>query len=286
MQLVNTTGTEEDGMDEAIIACDNNYLIDNLLREKLVDPLPVGSTLIAIFDTCHSASLLDLPHHRCNRVYVPWLSKVKSSIRIYENRRISAKRKASRQSSLNIHPPTFKQPTMISVKSLSSHMSSIQEDQPSDLATSWSSVLSEPILRCSSPPPALVCDGFLCDDYSVEAARVLALGACKDGQNAWEDQHGQSMTAVLVTLLEDPHPCLNELMKSLSHKTYDTVCQLHAAWKQWQADRIREGRMDRPPRTSTEEEEYRQYEIMRKRNPLKRFQDPQVRLVFLFYFLF
>jgi hypothetical protein len=24
----------------------------------------------------------------------------------------------------------------------------------------------------------------------------LALGACKDGQNAWEDQHGQSMTAV------------------------------------------------------------------------------------------
>lgn len=156
-------------------------------------------------------------------------------------------------------------------------MSSIQEGQFSELSASWSSVLSEPIPRCSSPPPALECDGFHCDEYSVETAHVLALGACKDGQKAWEDQHGQSMTAVLVELLEkNPNPCLNELMKTISHNTYETVCQLHAAWKAWQADRIRQGRMDRQPRTSTEEEEDREYEIMRKGDPLKRFQDPQL----------
>jgi metacaspase-1 len=58
-----------------------------------------------------------------------------------------------------------------------------------------------------------------------------------------------------------------------SHKTYETVCNLHAAWKQWQADRAREGRADRPARTSTEAEEDRQYNIMKT---LKRYQEPQV----------
>jgi hypothetical protein len=76
---------------------------------------------------------------------------------------------ASRQSSLNIHPPTSKQPTMVSVKSLSSNMSSIQEDQQPEQSTQWS---SDPIPRCSSPD--LVCDGFKCDHYSVEAARVVS----------------------------------------------------------------------------------------------------------------
>ncbi len=63
------------------------------LKEILVDPLPVGCTLLvgsslvlrpfsyphsvvqAILDTCHSGTLLDLPHYHCNSVYVPWQSK-------------------------------------------------------------------------------------------------------------------------------------------------------------------------------------------------------------------
>ena len=32
-------------------------------------------TVQAILDTCHSGTLLDLPHHHCNSVYVPWQSK-------------------------------------------------------------------------------------------------------------------------------------------------------------------------------------------------------------------
>ncbi len=55
-------------------------------------PLPVGCSLLvrasfpvtishisiivqALLDTCHSGTLLDLPHFHCNRVYVPWESK-------------------------------------------------------------------------------------------------------------------------------------------------------------------------------------------------------------------
>jgi hypothetical protein len=80
---------------------------------------------------------------------------------------------------------------MVSVKSLSSHLSSINEDQTSDLGMSWSSVLSEQIPRTTSPVQSdglrcdglrcngLRCDGFRCDglhcdDHSVEAARVVS----------------------------------------------------------------------------------------------------------------
>jgi hypothetical protein len=31
--------------------------------------------LQAILDTCHSGTMLDLPHYHCNTVYVPWQSK-------------------------------------------------------------------------------------------------------------------------------------------------------------------------------------------------------------------
>ena len=67
------------------------------LKEMLVDPLPVGSSLLvrnlcsasifvipharvfqAILDTCHSGTLLHLPHYHCNDVYVPWQSKDRS----------------------------------------------------------------------------------------------------------------------------------------------------------------------------------------------------------------
>ena len=64
------------------------------LKNILVDPLPVGCNLLvgsflfrvyfyiliccvlqAILDTCHSGTMLDLPHYHCNNVYVPWQSK-------------------------------------------------------------------------------------------------------------------------------------------------------------------------------------------------------------------
>ncbi|KAF9261144.1 hypothetical protein L218DRAFT_961845, partial [Marasmius fiardii PR-910] len=81
-QVHNKDNKEEDGMDECIIPCDcvgspedPKLIKDDVLKKILVDSLPTGSHLVAIFDSCHSASLLDLKHFRCNRVYVPWMSK-------------------------------------------------------------------------------------------------------------------------------------------------------------------------------------------------------------------
>jgi len=65
-----------------------------MLRKWLVNPLPKGSALAAIFDSCSSGTLLgnvsvhmlfavayiqkDLEHYECNDVYRPWVNKGKS----------------------------------------------------------------------------------------------------------------------------------------------------------------------------------------------------------------
>ncbi|KAE9407937.1 hypothetical protein BT96DRAFT_986166 [Gymnopus androsaceus JB14] len=76
----NLDHTEEDGKDECLVPCDsngvdNNLIKDDELRNILVDRLPPGCQLIAVLDSCHSGSLLDLKHFRCNRPYIPWVSK-------------------------------------------------------------------------------------------------------------------------------------------------------------------------------------------------------------------
>ncbi|KAI0641429.1 caspase domain-containing protein [Trametes meyenii] len=76
---------EEDGMDEYIVPVDydkhaedepmrKRMILDNKLRKLLVDKLPVGAYLTAIFDSCHSGTLLDLDHYLCNNIYFPWIS--------------------------------------------------------------------------------------------------------------------------------------------------------------------------------------------------------------------
>ena len=45
------------------------------LRRLLVDPLPVGSKLTAVFDACHSGTLLDLNHYLCNEIVFPSTSR-------------------------------------------------------------------------------------------------------------------------------------------------------------------------------------------------------------------
>lgn len=39
----------------------------------------------AFLDSCHSGTLLDLPHHHCNQVWVPWLSQGKRRTKTLQN---------------------------------------------------------------------------------------------------------------------------------------------------------------------------------------------------------
>ncbi|EOR03511.1 Metacaspase-1 [Wallemia ichthyophaga EXF-994] len=58
------SGDEIDGFDETIFPVDfqkAGHIIDDTMHEKLVQPLPAGCRLTALFDSCHSGTALDLP---------------------------------------------------------------------------------------------------------------------------------------------------------------------------------------------------------------------------------
>ncbi|KAG7660510.1 casA [[Candida] subhashii] len=64
-QTPDLDGDEEDGYDEVIYPLDfetNGFIVDDQLHDLLVKTLPQGVRLTAIFDSCHSGSVLDLPY--------------------------------------------------------------------------------------------------------------------------------------------------------------------------------------------------------------------------------
>lgn len=64
-QVRDTSGDEDDGNDECIYPVDfkqAGHLLDDDLHAIMVKPLPAGCRLTAIFDSCHSATCLDLPY--------------------------------------------------------------------------------------------------------------------------------------------------------------------------------------------------------------------------------
>ncbi|KAK0243771.1 peptidase C14, caspase domain-containing protein [Armillaria nabsnona] len=78
-QIYNPSSQEKDKHDEHIVPCDavdpngdfieGKMIIDDLLKNILVMPLAAqDARLTAVFDCCHSGTILDLSHYRCNDI--------------------------------------------------------------------------------------------------------------------------------------------------------------------------------------------------------------------------
>jgi len=64
-QTKDLDGDEADGYDEVIYPVDHETageIVDDIMHEIMVKPLPPGCRLTSIFDSCHSGSALDLPY--------------------------------------------------------------------------------------------------------------------------------------------------------------------------------------------------------------------------------
>ncbi|RDB26940.1 Metacaspase-1 [Hypsizygus marmoreus] len=238
VQVQNTNFSEEDGMDECIIPSDGEarMIMDNELRRHLVDSLPIGSNLVAIFDSCHSASLLDLHHFRCNRPYVPWISKGKRrsdsqwnanvrrqamvvSRHVYQSNRVNPSRVKSRRTSIDQILIASKDYKKLSVRTQSLSFKSELEK--------WYDSPSSPIQRTMSPDSMWPCTGY-CEPSSPHEANVISVAACKDDQLSWEDSDGASMTKALINILKtDPHPTIRDLMTNISHDLHQFYLRLH-----------------------------------------------------------
>ncbi|KAJ6526921.1 caspase domain-containing protein [Mycena vulgaris] len=209
------SNSEEDGKDECIVPVEGEsmLIVDNELHDRLVEPLPSGAHLVAVLDTCHSGSLLDLKHYRCNRVFVPW---------IFRGRRNSEDiwQRVVRAGALLLPANAF--------------------------ATALARILPDEHQRCDSPLGRFPCEGWCranlvqVADAEVEAD-VISLASCKDSQLAWEDiKDGVriSMTSALVNILrEDPNRSLKDVLVEISHATHKLALERHRQGKRYKRER-------------------------------------------------
>jgi hypothetical protein len=61
-QTYDFSGDEKDGLDELIVSVDLNYIIDDEFNSLLVTYMKDNVKLFLLFDSCHSASMLDLKY--------------------------------------------------------------------------------------------------------------------------------------------------------------------------------------------------------------------------------
>jgi len=192
-QLADGVGDEEDGWDECILTCDHEIISDDDLNKLLVAPLPVGSTFVSIFDSCHSGTLLDLMHYRCNRVHVPWVNK--------GARKYIITGQETRKQAEYIH--------------------SLGDTESTD-----SNTILVPTIQASGKP--MFCTGRCREelerDVELKAqADVVSLSAncTEDHQLSWGNAYGSSMTEALIKVLRnDPHSSLKHVLTSISHELH------------------------------------------------------------------
>ncbi|KAN0136668.1 Caspase domain containing protein [Lactarius tabidus] len=254
---------EEDGQDEMIITSDIQRIVDNELDDILVRPLPAGTSLLAsaahpfaVFDTCHSGTLLDLPHHRCNSVYVPWQSKSQCVTATMRNNNV-VRHQAMGLSDLRGTTDPFPSISGVIARDNAPFLADPWPPHPRLLTTTKSEESTEdgqpnrgmgseagPTRKCRprsngsflSPtrhesPVSNVCDGW-CRYNSFTRRTALSLSACSDPQRACEGPRG-SLTTVLCRYLEKhPHPSYRNLMSHVNFALHDLARELHTYTRQ------------------------------------------------------
>ncbi|KAJ6532727.1 caspase domain-containing protein [Mycena vulgaris] len=267
----------EDGWDTCILPLDGEdmKIVSNELHARLVKALPAGAHLVAVLDTCHSGPLLGLTHYRCNRVFVPWISRGR---RYSEDKWQGVVRRDALLSRLSpfstqdqsLSPtnalsngirqgqgsgeplssvPSMRRRTVFPKLSVFSKLRPRMTLRPLDTsaaALAW--ILPEDDQRCDSPVELAVCNGWCRDHRPQDAdaggvkADVISLASCQGSQLAWEhktpDGMSTSMTSALVAILRaDTNRSLKNVLVTVSYATYLSSLDRHRRGKQYKRQR-------------------------------------------------
>ncbi|KAJ8521327.1 hypothetical protein ONZ45_g1959 [Pleurotus djamor] len=247
-QQRNLNGTEADGKDERIEVMNGEYILDDDLRRLLVDRLCPGSQLVAIFDSCHSATLLDLPHVDCHDTLSYHSSIMNgtefSSVELLKHSpgpgAFRSRGRLPASSNLNMRPKlTLQLPTKPPIAfPAGGPATSILA--PADYSFSPVSTLETSPVTVTPPDrrnnlirnaaiddkgefyhgACLTCPILQRDKVqrrNADLPMVLAISACTDAQRSYEDSKGNGMTWILCNFLKEfPNPSLNRLHTRIS----------------------------------------------------------------------
>ncbi|CAA7261287.1 unnamed protein product [Cyclocybe aegerita] len=255
-QVPTTDIREYDLMDEFLWTSDGKTIMDDVLREELVDKVPKNASLTVVFDSCTSGTLLgatlfafdwgpnthflsvDLDHWRCNQIYVPWVNKgarkTDSLWNITRRRlaafrlhfsRIPGSRSGSNESTMATRREEVFDENNIQENGRAAGPSSPGSNQK---AAAQSSLHG---LKRYRSPESIHCNGY-CHGRRVPwiSNNVVCLSSAADGQKTYEDGNGTSMTVALIDLLErEPHPTLESVLTLVSFDLHQKYVTLHAA---------------------------------------------------------
>ncbi|KAH8989873.1 caspase domain-containing protein [Lactarius hatsudake] len=241
-QPVTTDPNEVDGLDEYIVTCDHKKILDNTLRQCLIDPLPAGTRLTAILDSCHSGTLLDLDHYSCH-----WFLNRRRTQSLHEGNAIilygpprrhtddSWERRLVRSAQLFRTTLSGAVATALAVARfklcLAKKLKQVEvEAEVSDSADGATLTTPAGVRR----PPC----GEYCAYALSNGPLVISLSSCSDQQSTWEDSQRKvkNMTANLIEILrKNPSIRIGDLdqqvKKCLSKMAFERLREIKNAFK-------------------------------------------------------
>ncbi|KAN0136650.1 Caspase domain containing protein [Lactarius tabidus] len=223
--------------------------------------------LQAVFDAFDSGTLLDLPHHHCNSVYVPWQSK--GERRTLTKQNINVRHQAVGLSGLHGNPfaliadvvtrdnvqlltDPFPSPHPLLQIDTQVLAETTDDGQPNRRRTSIGESEIHPVgegghsgshailspTRCDSPVSYVRCDGWCgYDPFESRFAVSLSLSACSGPQRAWDSPH-RSLATVLCRYLgkhapsNNPRPSYRSLMTHVNFVLHENTLDLHKYTRQ------------------------------------------------------
>ncbi|KAG1845679.1 WD40-repeat-containing domain protein [Suillus subalutaceus] len=208
--------TESDGKDEAIITYTGKHIIDNVLKKHLVDPLPSGAKLFALWDCTHSHTILDLEHYECNELLSAPFKVLSGKLKA-----LASVSDHSVDYYLNIRR-AGESPSASFLKDSSDDQSSINDDPQ----TRFGSLTTDNMglgPRAYSPDtylPKCTLDCPLKLPEERVKPHVVSLSACRDDELAYDDNAtGETLTKFFIDYLErNPEASYHDLLSYIRHK--------------------------------------------------------------------
>ncbi|KAI0047625.1 hypothetical protein FA95DRAFT_1605948 [Auriscalpium vulgare] len=224
---------EVDGQDEVLITCDGKRIVDNDLYLILVSRLPAGSSLTAFFDSCHSGTMLDLPHQECNDIYTPWESKGNRKTNTIQNKiyrrlaQLAANDMPQLPSFTAVIQAAAREAAHVAANRAMKELRALSLDTDVPRRGRRDSIMSS-IPRSESPLSMFLCNGWCKRDTvaAADAATVVSVSSCADAQRSWEG--GVTLTNIVCEHLQQhPHSSYRDLMTQVQYRLHANSMALH-----------------------------------------------------------